>query len=878
MSTLANLRTGPIPKSSTVIHTAWAWLQAHPKTRWVFLYLVIATICYNFMAAPAVADNGDSTGRTLWLPLEGVKDSQGVPIWRYTELPFDPGNGPTYVMRKIRHFTAGLLWGMYIMPIFLVIALLDWILKFEWLEWLAAPFVAVSNGIGSVLDTWAIVTLGILVSCLIIAFGYVRGKMGAATVEAIMVIIIIGIWASPLANPITYLTGSGNTIHGSGGMIQESAEFGEEIGYLAVNPDGEAANPSLTGAVIDMTLRAPMLSMSFGSPLEGDCAAKWNESAIDESKDVEKIRKDVVRACGDEVKDANDSDSGVWFMHYLMAGPATIGVMFLIAVFLIMLIMQVIQVLTSAFIAAVRAYFALFSGGSRQAWFNSIAQTFISVVLVGLLIFALQIYMYFLNEIVKLIPVPNRQIASTATGIIVIAMAITFWRMKKSGKSIGEKIAKALGKNGMHSNAEMKPSKFKAAAGSTLKAGLNKGVDLYRDNKNFRRMANLAQGGAAIASGGATGALTATATTVAKRRAVAGVASKTATTMMGGKTNGVGGAASRAARAAGTAGRAKPKSVPRAALGHGAPERLNGGIPMPAASSIDNVHPMQSASGTTQSIAPNGAPQPIQGTITDPARYANALESNAVFQPSDSSIQQPAQPMTEEFRAENLTPGRYGRTWVHADGTITTPAVPATMGAEMETVPEEPKIAQAMQSGDSWILGARQDSFDGYSSMEEEVVTTTSTTYYQPTPMAPTAPMVTPRKHGKTMDALNVGASAAMGGVQGAKNVQRPAPAPKKSQKSGGFWGFGKRSPKAASKSAFNAPKSSTPKPTSRPATPTSKMKQQESHAKAPRPAQPKPKPEAGPSKPKPQIPPMPKPTTQPRPSNGFNNRPGGNS
>lgn len=911
MSNFPTLRTGPIPTPGMVFQAFWGWMRSHRKSRWfiaVAAYFALCTILTVLKAEPANAV-GESSAQTFFLPLVGITDSQGVPIWRYLDLPFDPG-GATHAARMIRSVIAQLLWVGYAFPILLVIALLNFVLEFEWLTWVAQPFITISDGVTNMLDTWAIVTLGITVSCAIIAYGFVRGKMGAATVEAVMVIIIIGVWASPLANPIEYLKGDGTSVTGNESLIDQSADFGQEMGNYAINPDDEVASPTLSSSVIDLTLRNPLLTMTFGSPFtdeaEKKCSDEWNKQAKELKNDAEDIRKKVLK-CSDAAADGNQTDSYNWLVHYFMAIPAAIGVLCLIIVFLAFLIYQVIQVLITSVISTIRAYFALFSGAARQAWFNSIAQVFIHMVLIGVFIFMLNIYMWAMTEIMKLIPPGSTQIASVIIGIIVITMVITFWRMKKAGKSIGEKIAKAFGKNGMHANAEMKPSKFKAAAGSTLKAGLSKGMDMYRDNKNFRRMANLAQGGAALATGGATGAITATATTIAKRRAMSGVAAKATSAFAGRTANGMGGTAANAARTAGAAGRPRPKAVPRAAIGSGTPERTNGGIPMPSSSTVDDVRPMTSASTQGESPEVQGTPQPMQGTISDPSRYERILEPDAIYSPHEVAEQQSAQPMSAEYRAENLTPGRYGHTWVHSDGTITSPVVPATTGSPLQTIPEEPKMAQAMQNGDSWIMSAQQNSYEGYSAVEEEVFTTTSTKYQPPAPMNPAAPMVKSRKRDKAMNVVTVGMSAAKGGAEGAKNAQKPAPTPKPAPARKGFWGFGKKAPKSDNKSAYSSPKDQASKPKNAPVKrPAMKAPEQNPQASRPNqsnlkpvipapkatgPTQPNPKPVgpapkvAGPAQPSskhaasaPEPPRPSKPATQPRPNKGFGNHPGGNN
>lgn len=659
-----SILVGPTPTPGTVLNRAWYWLATHNKFRWALMFAAVCTICYIYNTDVAYADNGEISARTLFLPIGDLTDSQGVPVWRYTTLPMDPGNG-TYWFRAIRYLLASIMWAIYVTPILLVVALLNWILKFEWLEWLASPFITVSNGISGMLETWMIITLGVLVSCIVIAWGFIRGRMAAAFVEFAMVVIVFGMAASPLANPLTYLVGDGGGVTSSSGMIREASEYGQEAGSLAINPDGEVAEPSLAGSVIDMTMRNPMLTMSFGSPLEGDCAAKWNDEAKNEDQDAEEIRKKVIK-CSDEVADANQTDSWVFFIHFIMAIPGAVGTLFLIAVFLGFLVYQVIQVLINAVIATIRAYFALFSGGSRQAWFNSIAQTFVSVILVGLFIFCLSVYLWVLNAVVALIPPGSVQLGSIIIGLIVIFLVITFWRMKKSGKKIGERIAKALGKNGMYPRSEMKPSNFGSTVGNLAKSAANKGFDMYRDQKMARRLAGVAKTGLAATTGGVGAAATTAATSGAKM--LAGRAAMTALPPGTGS----------AAAAAASPSKKRFKTVSREALKN---------MPGAAANSA-------STHGATAAKDFANRPAPASAFAMAPSGVREAIENSA----------QPSVPDMDDYKASRIHEGRYGNTWVHADGTITNPVVISEDGTPVDNIPSEEKMMRAARSGDAWII------------------------------------------------------------------------------------------------------------------------------------------------------------------------------
>src|SRR5699024_11395308 len=99
-----------------------------------------------------------------------------------------------------------------------------------------------------------------------------------ATIEFLMVALVFGVITSPIVDPLSWMSGSGSDTASENGLIQRAADVGAEAGAMTVNQDEEAESLTLSGVIIDVGLRDPMLSMAFGSSLNGDCAEEWNRS------------------------------------------------------------------------------------------------------------------------------------------------------------------------------------------------------------------------------------------------------------------------------------------------------------------------------------------------------------------------------------------------------------------------------------------------------------------------------------------------------------------------------------------------------------------------------------------------------------------------
>lgn len=670
-----------VPRAGNVLKRAWFWLQTHEKTRWTLLFLFVCTACYVVPVATAWADSpGGGTSNSLFLPLDKVTDTHGVPISRYVDLPMDPGNGAAYVLRSIRYVVASILWMAYAMPILLTIAAVNWILEFEWLSWLAAPFKTVTEGISSVLGegggTPALITLGVLVSAVVIAFGYIRGRTGAATVEFVMVVLVFGLVTSSVINPFNWLAGDTGE---DAGLIEKTAEFGQEAGGLTINQDGGADTVTLSSSLADLTLRDTMLTMAFGFPLtddKEDCGNEFDKVAKDADKDREDIRKTVIK-CNDDVKDANQTDDYVWLIHYLLAWPAALGLIGLIGVFLFFLLKEVVQAFIGAVTVVIRSFVALFPGRSRQALLNAIAQMFVSVLIVAVYIWALNVYMWLVAEIfTEYVPIGMQKISSVLIGVLMIVLAITYWKMKKSGKSIAERLAKALGRTGLSKDfREPAPSKFGSTAGNLAKGAVSKGLDAY----NRRRMLKGLVTAASAAGTGGVGA-------VATKAAATTAAAKTTTAAAKGGKNALSSASS---------------SAPAGALPQGSAPSPSGALPQGSA-----PPPSSSGEAVTASAGNDEAPVHTAGPApASPATPPAVNPTNGASIPAateTSAVETPEPRKTERVR--HIPAGRHGNTWVHRNGQITTPQTITESGKPARNVPSEDKIQRAWKTDDSWVV------------------------------------------------------------------------------------------------------------------------------------------------------------------------------
>lgn len=479
---MRNIATVAARPADEALLRVWVWLSVHRRVRAGLIIWCVLTLCWfvnvtTAQAADMALDNGSSS--TFFLPIGHVTDTSGVPIGRYTELPLDYGR-LSYPRRLIRGTILGFGWIAYTFVVFVLLAFVEFILSFMWLEWLASPIMLVGNSIDSALGSMGLVGLGLSVTALVVAFAVLRGHKGTAVVEILMVCVIAGLISTPLGNPMSYLTGEDS-------IVRESSEFGSELGDATVmeaeaGGDGvnegeeQSSGSPISAELVDMTMRAPAQMISFGQELDGKCADVWDETAKDEGADAERLRKQVLR-CNGDLKAGNETGSLHALGFYLMNWAGVIGLFFLIGVFGFFIIKDVMLALLGSLNVVIKGYLALFPGSGRFAFFNALGQLGVNVVMIALYIWALSAYLWVIGEIMSSINVLPMMLGSAFIGMIVIIMAVTFFMMKRRGKKVGESIARALSRNGLNSGqqpAQRKPSNLGRAA---LNSGMDAGVD-----------------------------------------------------------------------------------------------------------------------------------------------------------------------------------------------------------------------------------------------------------------------------------------------------------------------------------------------------------------------------------------------------------------
>lgn len=468
---------------------AWFWLKTHRKTRLALIGAAVCTLSYFVNMTNAMAfDMESGSYQTYFLPIGDVKDTAGVPIASYYELPLDYGR-LSYPRRLIRGVLLGLAWNFYTFIVFGIIAFLNFILSFVWLDWLLSPFTLLANTIDAVLGQMGLIGLGLTVTALVVALTAYKVGFGAALAELVIAAFVAALVGTTLGNPSSYFGGEDS-------VVKESSQFGSQLGNATVNSlnggdvsdtTGDASTNPVSTQLVDMTVRSPAQMISFGKQLDEKCSKEWDETYKD-GADAEKVRKKI-NGCDKDAKDANETDSYQAMGFYLLNWTGVVGLFFLIVVFGFFIIKDVALALLGCVNVVIKGYLAVFPGPGRYAFFNALAQLAVNVIMVAVYVWALSAYLWIIGKITESIGAVPLMLGSGFLGILIIIMSITFIMMKVRGKKAGEALARYLSKMGLTSKpgaragqpsrlktttkkvAQNAPGAFRAAKGASALLG-----------------------------------------------------------------------------------------------------------------------------------------------------------------------------------------------------------------------------------------------------------------------------------------------------------------------------------------------------------------------------------------------------------------------
>ena len=303
---------------------ALRWCARH---RALSAVLALGVVVLTVGAASAGADPGtgaSSDGGNVLISWMGIKDSDGVPVAKYT-LTLNQGgwdDPPSAMFAKL----ASLSYEIYLSITTTALWLIQFVLGFGWMDLFTVPFQTIGAGVEDAMDRFGLAATALAVLAIVVVCTVLVGRTARAFSNIAMGMLMIGLAATIFANPLAELVGSN-------GLLAKGRDTGLDIAAAvsggSMSKQGGGANvDDMVATLADRFLRSPTQMINFGQvsdSISRQCREAWSEGINNERGDK---LKDDIKGC--------DSDKGEAMHQKSMGSPTAVLVPLYICGFLSM--------------------------------------------------------------------------------------------------------------------------------------------------------------------------------------------------------------------------------------------------------------------------------------------------------------------------------------------------------------------------------------------------------------------------------------------------------------------------------------------------------------------------------------------------------------
>jgi hypothetical protein len=296
----------------------WCW-----RHRVLTAVLLVGLVLLMVGAARAAADPGtgaDSGGGDVLISWMGIKDSDNVPVAKYT-LTLNQGgwDDPT---AKIFSYVDSVVYEVYLCVTATALWLIKFVLDFEWLKLFTGPFQTIGRGVDSAMDRFGLGATALAILAIIVVCTVLAGKTAKALSNIAMGMLMIGIAATIFANPLAELVGPD-------GLLAKGRDTGLQIATSVsdgamTNHGGKANVDDMVARLADRFLRSPTQMINFGvvsDSISRKCKEAWSKGIIDDHGDK---LKDDIQGCdskkGDQMHDRSMGNPAAFLVPLNICG------------------------------------------------------------------------------------------------------------------------------------------------------------------------------------------------------------------------------------------------------------------------------------------------------------------------------------------------------------------------------------------------------------------------------------------------------------------------------------------------------------------------------------------------------------------------------
>lgn len=428
------------------------WIYRHPKISRISAALAFIALV-ELMGAQAAFASAPSEITGPGLTMGGLKDSQGIPIYQYVELPLDRGDVWTFEKTLIS-YPIDLVWAGHIFYINLVIAVVTYILSFEWVSILATPIASMADSLQLLMSEIKWIPFALLITAFVTGIAMLKGKTSSALIEFTLAIVLALLATGVLANPVATLTGPT-------GAITQAQDWGGKLAISITVPKDEqpqdgskfdaktVLTDSVSSSLVDMFIRQPTQMIAFGKTLDAKCAEKFNTEM--KKKNPFNGGNSVRDSVGDCDKEAKDYVQNPNFNQILSTYTISSGSLVLF-IFMIVLccffVFTVLSAIWSAFKLMIQTLQGILPYIARTGFWYGLAGIASSVLLMVFAMILLAGYLRLTVLVLQSTAALGMTLQMSIINMMLTAGLVILFIMRRKAKKAGETLGDMLNKIG----------------------------------------------------------------------------------------------------------------------------------------------------------------------------------------------------------------------------------------------------------------------------------------------------------------------------------------------------------------------------------------------------------------------------------------------
>lgn len=435
---------------SRLLWSSRVWFAEHKWWRRILTVLALDLLLMIFGNVAAHAADGGSGIVAPFLPGGSIHDSAGIPLANYIVLPLDRG-GVFDFGKAIVTAPLDFIWTGHIGAFAWMIWLCNWVISFEWLQLLTVPFNALAELLQSALGRLNWIPFALSITAGIAGLAILTGKkVASGWVEMLISAFLAFLAVGMLANPVATLTGAGGALDTarSWGNTLAAAVATDDLDTVDFNTE-DVLSETVSMQLVDVFVKIPAQALTFGHTLQGECAAKFDETMLTKAPVISNGNdvRDAVSSCDESAKNFVEHPNFGQVISALMIAPGGMVIFGFPLALLVLFFSTAIKTLFDALKTMWNVYWGILPVNRHALW-SSLGGMLVGaatiVFLIVLMAASLRLMVAFLTGLnamgVQITAV--MMLASIFLLVLIVMLIRAKIRAKKAGQSLADHLSR----------------------------------------------------------------------------------------------------------------------------------------------------------------------------------------------------------------------------------------------------------------------------------------------------------------------------------------------------------------------------------------------------------------------------------------------------